>query len=254
MKERSAKQLANDARLREMAKARAKAPVEDKEDHIAEEQSVTDLQRQVKEMQQNMDAMRQMMMQSQNNGSGVQMNQRGELIGEWEKYVIDPANYPDPTPRLRKESRLQPLAFDYNYEMEYEVGRTNYQTLTGKNMVEPKFRIVLNRIVLNDQGEQTDKRYIARKMIFFEDPEAALVIARENGLEVDKSDEKLFLNEMRYLRIRDWLFDIFWPKPADEMGRIKEEIIGGTIVQVFTKSSEDSSSIPFDKLESKLRG
>ena len=138
--------------------------------------------------------------------------------------------------------------------MEYEVGRTNYQTLTGKNMVEPKFRIVLNRIVLNDQGEQTDKRYIARKMIFFEDPEAALVIARENGLEVDKSDEKLFLNEMRYLRIRDWLFDIFWPKPADEMGRIKEEIIGGTIVQVFTKSSEDSSSIPFDKLESKLRG
>jgi hypothetical protein len=81
-------------------------------------------------------------------------------------------------------------------------------------MREPKFTIQLNRIVLNDQGEQTNKRYIARRLIFHEDPQAALVVARENNLAVDENNQKEFLDEMRYLRVKDWLFDVFWPKPA----------------------------------------
>lgn len=57
---------------------------------------------------------------------------------------------------------------------------------------------------------------------------------------------------MRYLRVRDWLFDIFWPKPAQAADRIKEEVIGGTLVQVFTKSSVDPSNIDFDKIKAKV--
>ena len=217
---------------------------------ILPEENVTDLQRQILEMKENMDLMRTALL---NQNQGVQMDKQGELIGEFEKYTVDPANYPDPTERLAKEPRLAPLAFEYNYELEYETGVSSYETKSGKNIREPKFYITLNRIVLDDQGNQTPKRYIARKLIFHEDPQAALVIARDNGVEVNKGDERLFLNEMRYLRVRDWLLDIFFPKPADEIGRISEEVIGGTVVQVFTKKSVEPSELEFSKLNTKLR-
>jgi hypothetical protein len=217
---------------------------------IQTDESTEDLKRQIAEMQKNMAQMQAMMMQPQM----PQMNRSGDLIGEWEKYLVDPANYPDPTPRLAKETKLAPLAFELNYELEYKVGVTSYQTKTGKNVKEPKFEVQLNRIVLDNQGNKTPKRYIARKMVFHEDPDAALAIAKENGLEVDKSDERTFLNEMRYYRVRDWLFGIFYPKPTDEqLNPIKEEVIAGQVVQVFTKSSENPSEIEFNKLDSKLR-
>ncbi len=130
-------------------------------------------------------------------------------------------------------------------------------------MREPEFTVTLLRVVLDDQGErvhitdpktqeQMDKFYIARRMMFHEDPQAALVIARENNLDIDKDDERTFLNEMRYLRVRDWLFDFFWPKPAQSNEQIREEAVGGTIVQVFTKSSVEPSAVDFDKLQNKV--
>ena len=242
-----------------MKAARAKKTVElpeNPEVEIAPDQDVDDLKRQMLEMKENMDLMRQALLnqnKSEQAPNGIQMDRSGDLIGEFEKYTVDPANYPDPTERLSKEARLAPLAFEYNYELEYETGVSSYQTKSGKNIREPKFYVTLNRVVLDDQGNQTPKRYIARKMIFHEDPQAALVIARDNGIEIDKSDERLFLNEMRYLRVRDWLLDIFYPKPADEIGKIREEVIGGTVVQVFTKASVDPSDIPFNDLKTKIR-
>lgn len=227
------------------------SPIEEPQVDIQTDESTEDLKRQVEEMRRNMEQMQALLFKSQ---EVPQMNRQGDLIGEWEKYLVDPQLYPDPTPRLAKEPRLAPLAFEHNYELEYKVGVTSYQTKSGKNVKEPKFEVQLNRIVLDQQGNQTDKRYIARKMVFHEDPDAALVIARENGLEVDKTNERNFLNEMRYYRVRDWLFDIFYPKPTSEQERpIKEEVIGGQVVQVFAKSSEEPSEIEFNKLDSKLR-
>jgi hypothetical protein len=143
------------------------------------------------------------------------------------------------------------MAFNLNYEMDYSVAVSQYEN-KGINYKEPKFQIKLNRVVLDDQGEATPKRYIARQLVFHEDPQAALVIARDNGVEVDKSDEKHFLDEMRYLRVRDWLFDIFWPKPTQASEKIKEEVIGGRLVQVFTKNSEDTAKIDYDKISSRM--
>lgn len=224
-----------------------KVPEEDPTERIADEQGLDELKRQMQEVMETNALLKAALLgnKPQNEGLSVKGNR---LTGEVEKYLLDPVNYPSPIERLRKEARLQPLAFDWNYEMDYEVTSTNYETKTGINMREPKFQVTLSRVVLNDQGEQTPKRYIARKMIFHEDPQAALVIARDNGIKVDKADEQAFLNEMRYLRVRDWLFDIFWPKPVDPKGQIQEEVIGGTLVQVFTKSSEDATGVEFDKI------
>lgn len=228
-----------------------KVPEEDPVEHVAEEQGLDELKRQMKEIQET-NALLKAALLGQGQNQGVSLDKNNRLTGEVEKYLLDPINYPDPTPRLRKEPRLQPLAFDYNYELEYSVSTSSYETKTGVNMREPKFSVNLNRIVLDDQGQQTPKRYIARKLIFHEDPQAALVIARENGLEVDKTNEQAFLNEMRYLRVRDWLFDIFWPKPASPIDKIKEEVIGGTLVQVFEKSSVEPTGVEFDKIKAKI--
>lgn len=238
-------------RPEESTQSQATTPQEDTTDYIAEEQGTSEILKQLKELQESNALLKAAFLNQQSSG-GVGIGQRGNLVGEVEKYLTDPANYPDPTLRLRKESRLQPLAFDYNYELEYEVGTSSYENIQGVRMREPKFNVTLNRIVLDDQGQQTSKRYIARKLIFHEDPQAAIVIARENGIDVDKSDEKAFLDEMRYLRVKDWLFDIFWPKPATPADQIREEVIGGTMVQVFTKSSVEASNVDFDKIKAKV--
>lgn len=248
---RTPAQLANDERLRNRAKEKKveeslAAPEPEKQD-IQTDQSTLDMQRQINEL-------KAMLLDQQIAKQTATLNNKGSLVGEVEKYSTEKGHYPDPTPRLRAEKRLQPLAFDYNYELDYSVSVTTYETKTGINMREPKFNITLNRIVLDEQGEQTNKRYIVRKLIFHEDPEAAMVVARENGLKVESDNEEWFLNEMRYLRVRDWLFGIFWPKPSDESAQILEEVIGGQIVQVFTKSSEDSSEVEFDKLGGKKLG
>lgn len=200
--------------------------------------------------------------QSHQSAQGVGVGQGGRLLGEVDKYLIDPENYPNPTKRLAQEPRLQTIAFNHNYELEYDFRVRAYETKTGVNMREPEFTVTLLRVVLDDQGERVqlkdkegslkDKFYIARRLMFHEDPQAALVIARENNLDVDKTDEKVFLNEMRYIRVRDWLFDYLWPKPATTKQGIIEESVGGTLVQVYTKSSVEPSAVDFDALQTKV--
>jgi hypothetical protein len=253
-KQRTPAQLAADKARSEQMKAKLQTiEVQEKPEEIATEQGTSEILAMVREIQDENKLLRAAILGNQQAQGGNIGVDRGKLVGEVEKYLVDPANYPDPTPRLQKEPRLIAVNFLYNYELTYDVSVSSYETKTGINMKEPKFTIQLNRIVLNDQGAQTAKRYIARRLIFHEDPQAAIVIARDNGLEVNENDQKAFLNEMRYLRVRDWLFDVFWPKPAQEKDQIREEVIGGTIVQVFTKNSEDAEGIPFDELNTKVQ-
>ena len=230
-------------------------PIEQPIEEVSDGPTMADMQRQINEVMETNALLRAAFLNGQTPQAGPVSNTSiggGRLLGEVEKYLVDPTNYPDPTPRLKAENRLQSIAFNHNYELDYVVSVTNYETKTGINMKEPNFTIQLNRIVLDEQGEQTPKRYIARRYIFKEDPQAALILARENNLDIDKSDEKVFLNEMRYIRARDWLFGVFWPKSEIQATKIREEVIGGQLVQVFTKSSLDASSIDFDKLTKKM--
>ncbi len=276
---RTAKQLANDERLRQLARDRkeqsdqpitvAPPPVETDTDGDSPKLDKPEvdwaaMQRQLDEVMETNALLKAALLGKQNTqtSSGVGVGQGGKLLGEVDKYLVDPENYPDPTPRLAQEQRLQSIAFNHNYELVYNFSVRAYETKTGVNMREPEFLITLLRVVLDDQGNRVkilgkdgqprDKFYIARRMMFHEDPQAALVMARENNIDIDREDEKVFLNEMRYLRVRDWLFDFFWPKKADEQERIHEEAVGGTIVQVYTKSSIEPSAVDFDKLQTKV--
>ena len=185
--------------------------------------------------------------------SGAQVGAQG-LIGTFEKYILSPDRYPSPTARLAKEARLQRFAFDMNYELDWNVGVSSYKTLDGINTKEPKFEIQLNRVIMDEEtGLPTAGRYVISKAIFHEDPEAALAIASENNVPVDESNEKNFLDEMRYLRIRDWLIECFYtPLISQKETNKKEMVVGGKLIQYFEVSSENSAAIPFDQLKTKL--
>lgn len=261
---RTANQLANDERLRnkkvptgtgtppQLEAVKVPAPEQIDTPPVETGETKEDLQRQVSELK---DMMIKVLNGQQNTG-GISVGSGGRLVGEVEKYSVDVDRYPDFTQRLAQENRLKPMAFDYNYELDYSVSIRPYETKTGVNQKEPEFLINLYRIKMDSNGQPTNQRYIARRLMFHEDPQAAIVIARDNGLslddwkDMDNSDtnQRAFLNEMRYLRARDWLFDVFWPKGTDKSEQIREEVIGGTIVQVFTKNSEESAEIDFDKI------
>jgi hypothetical protein len=217
-----------------------------------EEDKYEDLQRQVNETNKLLQAFMAGASQSNNQGSGLSVGAKGNLVGEVEKYVMAEENYPDMTDRLYTEPRLQNIAFRNNYEVEYTIAQSSYETKTGINMVEPRFHVTLYRILLDDDGNQTNKSYIARKLTFHEDPQAAMTIAKEQGVEIDRTDEVKFLNEMRYLRVRDWIFDIFWPKPAQAAENVREEVIGGSLVQVVTRNSPETGEIDFSKIKNKV--
>lgn len=175
--------------------------------------------------------------------NGPQVTTSG-VVGTIEKYVLDPARYPDPCARLAKEPKLQRFAFDMNFELEWNVKITQYDTKDGLHVKEPRFEIQLNRIIMDEEtGEPTDGRYVITKGTFHEDPQAALVIAREQGVNVDGWEEKAFLDEMRYLRIRDWLMEAFYTPLIDKKKtNTREVVIGGRMVQYFEVNTKDGDT------------
>jgi hypothetical protein len=178
--------------------------------------------------------------------------QGNRLIGRTDRYIIDPANYDNPCKRLAKEPRLKKFAFEENYELAFEIGSTTYTTLDGLNMREPKFTLSLHLIGEDESGDKNNKRYVVSKLILHEDPEAALVVARDNGIEVDQTNERDFLNEMRYIRMRDWLMGGFYPAKPQQNKVRKQEVVGNRLVDFFEVSSVDASRIPFEELSKKL--
>jgi hypothetical protein len=190
---------------------------------------------------------------------GVQMSHRGSLVGTVEKYRVDPALYPNPIERLANEPKLQrfgikggPLS-DFSYELEFHTGISSYETRDGIRMKEPKFTLELHRVVYDEEtGEATNGRYVVCRLIMHEDPEAALVIARDNGIEVDETNEEKFLNEMRYLRMRDWLMEAFYPVRSAPKQNKKDMAIGGKLVEYFEVNSENPEIIPFGQLRTKV--
>lgn len=177
--------------------------------------------------------------------------QGGKLIGTVTKYDLSAAVYPNPISRLTKEPKLARYAFEENYDLNFDVGVSEYPTIDGIRVKEPKFTLELaGRIYNEETGELTAGRYIICRLIMHEDPEAALVIAREQDLEVDEANEEDFLNEMRYIRMRDWLIQCFMPSLPKPNNRKKEMVVGGKIVEFYEITAEeaDNVKIPFDKL------
>jgi hypothetical protein len=184
---------------------------------------------------------------AQNNNGGANL-QNGKLTGTVEKYSLNKEDYPDPTERLANEPGLARFGFKENYELKWAVNQSPYTTIDNVRMIEPKFIVDLIRVMYNDEtGEKTNGRYNEYRIILHEDPDSALWVARENGIDVDSMDEKTFLNEMRYLQIRDWLLECFYPKKPQAQSNAKQMVINGKLVEYFEVNDETPQKI-FEKL------
>jgi hypothetical protein len=162
------------------------------------------------------------------------------------KYSLEAADWPDPRERLANESKLSSFAFKENFILKWDVGRVNYEK-DGVHYQEPKFRIELWRWKRDPETQElTNKQYRVHKATFFEDPSAAMAVAIEKGIEVDDTLQKAFLDEMRYMRVRDWLFGIFYPTPSAKSEGHREEVIGNRLVPVIEMSSTKPTEISFE--------
>lgn len=182
---------------------------------------------------------------------GASVSSRG-ITGTHTKYSTNPKDYPDPRDRLFDEAKLKLKGFNRDWwDLEWIVSRVNYDTKDGIHMAEPKFQIRLIRIIEDPEtGEPSNKRYTLWKGTFFEDPEAAIQVAAQYGIEVGEEIEKLFLDEMRYLRMRDWLLEAFFPpKPSQSKMNKTETVIGNRLVEVYEINSQNSETIPFQDLK-----
>lgn len=260
-KQPSEAQLAARKKFAEASRARAAARKAGKEEQVPpvdpvdpgnpKDPEVEDLKRMVTELK----AMVLDKQMAEKNGSDAVLTDRG-IVGTHERYIMDPAQYPDPRERLASEQRLTHLAFDLNFELEYGCHSTRrYQTIDGRWQVEPQFDLELIRKVRDENtGELTPGRYTVCKGIFFEDPDSAVAVANEQGLPVDDSNQKEFLDEMRYIRMRDWLMDaFFYPVDTSPQKKKRDMVIDGRQVQYWEVSGEESQAIPFGQLRNKLK-
>ena len=178
------------------------------------------------------------------------------IVGTKERYPVDPALYPNPTERISHEPRLEPVAFRYNYELDYKCNPTKrYQTQDGVWFIEPQFTLELNRIVRDElTGEATNRRYTICRGVFFEDPDTAIQMAYDMGVPVPSDDQFDFLNEMRYIRMRDWVFEAFFqPLDTSPKSNKREVVIDGRLVEMFEVNGEDAQTIPFNQIRNKLK-
>lgn len=253
-KPRTEKQLANDERLRQQAAERKNKNPETQtpQNHSTEEPGIAELTKMVLELKSQLEE-KQTPDLAQSLAAALGNNQPRQTKVT-DKYSLDLTLYQDPRERLRQEPRLQRVAFDANYELDWEVLPVTYETRNDGPQREPKFTLSLVQVVLDDDGEPTNKRVGKARMVFFEDPATAIVIANQHGLPVDEENERDFLNAMRYLRIRDWLFECFWPPRTDQTKSNKRmEVIGGQQVETWEISTEGSAKIPFGELNTKLK-
>lgn len=249
--ERLAKEAAEKA---EVGTPAEQIPVSEPKTEVAPEPQTTNAPEQNTEelLRHALEAIANLTGQLQNNGPAGPQLQNGKLLGTTEKFPTDPSRYPDPRERLANEARLQRFGFKENYELGWNIGTSSYTTIDNIRMTEPKFTLDLINVVHDEStGERTGGRFVEYRMVLHEDPDTALLIARTNGINVDTYAELDFLNEMRYLQMRDWLIECFYKPTNTAQRKHKEMVINGKLVDYYEVSDENPTSIPFDQLNTK---
>lgn len=215
---------------------------------IADQNDVSALLKRIEELEQ-----RQFFGQPQPNN---QPNQSTPVVTRQvvTKFSFKPQDYPDPRDRFFEEAKLKLKGFTKDWwDLDWRIERVNYEE-DGQKYAAPRFELDLVRIMEDETtGEPSNQRYTVCRGMFFEDPDSFVAIANQHGLEVPEDLFKPFMDEMRYLTMRDWLLEAFYPpKPNQNKINKKELVIGNRLVEVFEINSEQSETMPFGQLKTKL--
>lgn len=137
---------------------------------------------------------------------------------------------------------MQKFAFPINYELDWDVSTVSYESIDGVRTSEPRFQLNLSRIIFDDEGNQTTGRYLIKRLTLHEDPDAALAVAREKGIDVDLINQKAFLDDMRVLRMKDWLIDKFYPSRNNTAKQTRQMVVDNQVVEFYEVSSDEAQS------------
>lgn len=165
------------------------------------------------------------------------------------KVTFDPAAYPDPRERLSQEEKLARIAFPLNYGLSWKVEPITYEE-DGLKVRAPRFTLDLLGKVFDEETNEpvkkqdpatkqwSEQRYVLKRGMFFEDVDSFIAVANQMGIEVPENILKDFTDEMRYLILRDWLFENFFPPKRIQNSERTETVINNRLVEVYETSAE----------------
>jgi len=245
---RSAKQLANDERLRNAAKTKTVQPhgettvaPQTQTDNVT--QLITLTPEQLNELVNRLSGSNQTDKATPPSFSqGLQTNSQGQLVGTTTKYNIDPDYYPNPIERLTEffdnDARTRRLAFSENYFVTWDIDAKPYETKTGVSTQEPTFHTTLYMNMYDEEGDETEKAIVVQTLHFNEDDQLAFAWAAENGMTPTVEAMRQIMDEVRFERVKQWCLDIFFPpRNFEPTTDFVEQAIGGSVVKVITKSN-----------------
>lgn len=251
-KERTAKQLANDQRLRDRKKA---VKIEAPETPVATEATapvigltseqkdamLLQLMQKVTEMESRQttptsvdDALAQT---AKMQGHDINLGKNG-VQGRVFKYPVEKSFYPDPTDRLYDEPLLRRYNLRENFYFDWDVEGVEYEKY-GITYAEPRFTIRLFRRMFGDDGlTPTGQIALVNRAIQHEDEIAARTAAEKLGMADQFDSFEEMMNEMRYYRFRQWLLDLFTPVQVNHHAKqATQMVIDGKVVEVYDTES-----------------
>lgn len=169
---------------------------------------------------------------------------RNGIQGVVFKYPIDKNYYADPSERLLAETKLARYAMKENYLFRWSVDGVEYEK-HGVTYAEPRFTLELFRYLDDPEtGERNGKMGLVARQMQHEDEMFTRMAAMKLGiLEKFDSFEEL-MTEIRYIRMQQWLFDLFTPAKIEQHNRrATTQVIAGKAVEVFdTEKLTDSET------------
>lgn len=255
---RSAKQLANDERLRnKKAPAQPTAPSEIEELKAM----VGNLLQEINTLKadKNPDVTPQAALYTTGQMQGINLGANG-IQGIQYKYPIDKGYYPDPTDALYDEVTLSRYNLKENYVFKWDVEGINYEK-ANINYAEPKFTVELYRKLYNDDNSFSGKIVMVSRHIQHEDELVSRIACDRLGYKIGPGEKFETFEDMmhftRVARIRDWLLQLFTPAKITSHKRKKTEmVIDGKIVDVYDTeelTTEETAESAASAVEQQVR-
>lgn len=165
----------------------------------------------------------------------------GGVEGIVQRYPVEASHYPDPRDRLYDLVELKRYAMRDNYIITYEVQGVTYEK-QNVTFTEPRHAVHLFRRLWDDNGEENSKVALVARHFQTEDELITKIAAQKLGLDMSKWQEAV--DEVRFLRIKQWLLDLFRPVHIEEKTRQKTiQVIDGKAVEVYdTEAVTDSDT------------
>jgi hypothetical protein len=149
------------------------------------------------------------------------------------RYSVEPSFYPNPIERLYDEPTLSRFNLRENYFFDWEVEGIEYEKY-GVTYAEPKFTVRIFRKLYDDDGAANGQFALINRQVQHEDEVVARAAADKLGITDSFESFAEMMSEVRFLRIRQWLLDLFKPpKVETHKNKPTQQVIDGKVVEVF---------------------